>query len=185
MKSLLFILLPSALILSSCATQPRTYQPPDATKLKASTGKLSKEVEASHIAARKAQASVKEASEMAKHAKAEVAKIKNVPPTVTQEINDLNDRLIAAQQQQQELEQHLAEADKARAEVEKDKADYFVKAEKLAEDATRENGKAVKAEKSLSWYRWHWWGSWIVLGVGIIACIIFAVIKFAGKLPFP
>ena len=39
-----------------------------------------------------------------------------------------------------------------------------------------------KAKKSLSWYRWHWWGSWVIFGLGIVACAIFAFLKFTGRL---
>ncbi len=54
-------------------------------------------------------------------------------------------------------------------------------AQKLADNATDERNSRIKAEKNLSWYRWHWWGSWIVLGAGVIACIILAVIKWGAK----
>lgn len=169
-------------MLTGCGTVAHTYQPPDASRLKASTGKLSQAVTASHNSARQAQASVVKAQSLASKAKSDVAKLKNVPAPVTQEINDLSAALQEAQDHQKELEQHLNEADLAKAQVEKDKTDYFAQAQKLADAASSENAKAVKAEKSLSWYRWHWWGSWIVLGLGIVACAFLAILKLTGRL---
>lgn len=183
MKRTTFLLSAFAfLLLCSCATRPKTYLPPDSTKLKASTTRVSTAVAAAHASANKARATVSSASAMAKHAKTEVAKIKNVPAALVQEVSDLDVKLTEAQTQQTELENHLREADVARAQVEKDKNDYFNAAQSLANDATNERNARIKAEKSLSWYRWHWWGSWIALGLGIVACGVFAFLKFTGRL---
>jgi hypothetical protein len=38
------------------------------------------------------------------------------------------------------------------------------------------------AEKSLWWYRLHWWGAWIALGTGVLACGILAFLKFTGRI---
>lgn len=179
----LLLILP--LFLVGCATQPKTYLPPSNAKLNTSTGKLSKEVESAHVSAKKAQKDVSQASTLVKHAKAEVAKIKNVPLAVTQEINDLQTQLDQAQKDQSELEQHLAEADQARAQVEKDKADYYEQAQKLADAATTERNDRIKAEGRLHWYRVHWILTWGLFALGLILSVVFFVAKFAGKLPFP
>jgi len=42
--------------------------------------------------------------------------------------------------------------------------------------------KLASASKKLSWYRWHWWGSWIVFGLGIVAVGFLAFLKFTGRL---
>lgn len=42
--------------------------------------------------------------------------------------------------------------------------------------------KLDKAEKSLWWYRLHWWGAWVMLGLGVAACVFFAILKVTGKL---
>ncbi len=42
--------------------------------------------------------------------------------------------------------------------------------------------KLDKAAKALWWYRLHWWAGWMVFGLGIAACIIFAFLKFTGRL---
>lgn len=41
--------------------------------------------------------------------------------------------------------------------------------------------KLNAAMKSLWWYRLHWWGAWIMLGIGVLLCIVLAVAKFAGR----
>ncbi len=42
--------------------------------------------------------------------------------------------------------------------------------------------KYASQSKKLSWYRWHWWGSWVVFGLGIVAVGFLAFLKFTGKL---
>lgn len=42
--------------------------------------------------------------------------------------------------------------------------------------------KLDKASKALWWYRLHWWGAWVMLGLGILACGAFAFLKFTGRL---
>lgn len=39
-----------------------------------------------------------------------------------------------------------------------------------------------KADTALNWYRLHWWGSWIMLGLGVLACLVVAFLKFTGRL---
>lgn len=175
----------SLMLLCSCATTHKTYLPPDSAKLQASTHRVAAAVDKAHVAARKAQSGVIEASVLAKRARSELAKVKNVPVSVLDEIVVLEVKLDEIARTQKELENHLAEADAAKAQVEKDKLDYFAAAQTLADKATEERERRIKVEKSLSWYRWHWWLSWAVAGIGVIICIIIAVVKFAAKLRFP
>ncbi len=42
--------------------------------------------------------------------------------------------------------------------------------------------KLDKTAKALWWYRLHWWGAWIVFGLGVVACILLAFLKFTGRL---
>jgi len=42
--------------------------------------------------------------------------------------------------------------------------------------------KLDKAAKALWWYRLRWWGAWIMLGLGIVACLLFAWAKATGRL---
>lgn len=44
--------------------------------------------------------------------------------------------------------------------------------------------KANKDSETLAWYRRHWWGSWIIFSLGVVVCIVLAVIKFGVKLYF-
>lgn len=39
-----------------------------------------------------------------------------------------------------------------------------------------------KANKALWWYRLRFWGAWIVFGLGVLACIVLAFLKFTGRL---
>ncbi len=80
-----------------------------------------------------------------------------------------------------ETETHLTETDTNVANLEEEHADYYQDAQGIADKATDFNHKLVAAEEKLSWYRWHWWGSWMALGAGVIACGLFAFVKFTGK----
>src|SRR5581483_239750 len=73
-----------------------------------------------------------------------------------------------------EKEQH-ALAQKALGEANK-------RADKLAQHDKEVSDQLNDANKKLWWYRLHWWGSWIVLGIGVLLSIVFAFLKFTGRL---
>jgi hypothetical protein len=52
----------------------------------------------------------------------------------------------------------------------------------LAAHDKSETDRANKLDKALWWYRLHWWGAWIMLGLGIAACGLLAFLKFTGRL---
>jgi small-conductance mechanosensitive channel len=43
----------------------------------------------------------------------------------------------------------------------------------LAQHDASVTAKLNTAEKSLWWYRLHWWGAWIALALGVAACLFF------------
>ncbi len=45
-----------------------------------------------------------------------------------------------------------------------------------------ETARANKLDKAVWWYRLHWWGAWIMLGLGVLACAVFAFLKLTGRL---
>lgn len=61
-------------------------------------------------------------------------------------------------------------------------ADLQKKIDKETVDFNDLKDKYAAVTKKLSWYRWHWWGSWIVFGLGILAVGFLAFLKFTGKL---
>lgn len=54
------------------------------------------------------------------------------------------------------------------------------KIDRVTDDLNFTQGKLDKAMKKLWWYRWHWWLSWIVLGVGAAISIIFGLVKYTA-----
>lgn len=170
-----------AFLFIGCAIQPHTYSPPSNAKLQASTGRLSKAVDQSHVSAKKAQATVSSASKKAKAVQEETKKIKNLPPDFVQHLSDLEAELEQAQKQQTELEQHLQEADAAKAQVEQDKAAYYKEAQKLADSATQERNYRIEAEKKVSYYRWHSWLFRIGSVIGVVVIIAVAGLWLTGK----
>ena len=171
-----------ALCAGGCATRAKQYSAPDPGKLNTSTARVAKAVNEAHDAARAAKTNVDEAIGRQKEIETEISAIADVPPTLRQKINDQDKTLGEASVHQQALEEHLTEADIAKADAQNAKDEYFAASKTLADDATNERNKRIADEKALSWYRWHWWGSWIVLGLGVVACGLIAFLKFTGKL---
>ena len=52
----------------------------------------------------------------------------------------------------------------------------------LQTDRDRLKTELDAASSKLWWYRLHWWGAWIMLGLGLLACLAFAFLKFTGRL---
>lgn len=178
------------LSLGACATAPRHYQPPDPTKMNASRQRLGTAVTKSRATATKAKSQVGEAKKISASVNEKLTALKKKVP---KELVPVVEEIEVAQKQQDAkltetietqtvLEGQLTEADNAKLQHEKDDLEYQGKAGTLADTATAERNARIKAEKALSWYRWHWWGSWIALGAGILACGVFAFLKFTGRL---
>lgn len=164
--------------ISGCATRQKVYEPPNPAQLKASTGRVSVAVDSAHKHARTAQQGVTEAQAITKEVDQGLKKLTDVPPELYQRVNDLESKLVETHDTQALLEKDLVDADQAKAQVEKDKTDYFAGAQKLADDATQERDKRIKAEQSLHWYRVHFFLGWVLLITGVVACILFALVKF-------
>jgi len=56
--------------------------------------------------------------------------------------------------------------------------------DQLAKHDQAETDRANKLDKAVWWYRLHWWGAWIMLGLGIAMCVLFAILKATGKISF-
>lgn len=182
-----------ALLLCSCA---HTYKAPSNAKLEASTGRLSSAVAKASNTEQRASAHVDAAKKAADKEAASSASVlttlddllKVLPPelkakgdalkTAVQndqaDIGEIVTHVDGAQTEHGQLKKELLEARSADAQVKIDKQQYYADADKLALTATKQS-------KSLTWYRWHWWGSWITLGAGVIVCIIAAVVKWGAK----
>lgn len=193
-----------AMMMGACATAPRTYQAPDAGKMNTSRTRLSQAVTKAHSTAAAARAKVFEAqlsadktAKLSGNVKVALADLeKAVPaaekPQVLAALAQEEDAEVATASLRQELTEAVAlheqlnkeleEAETAKTQLEKDSQEYLVNAQKLAAAATAERDARIKDEKSLHWYRWHWWGSWIVLGLGVLACGLLAFLKFTGRL---
>jgi SpoU rRNA methylase family enzyme len=194
-------------LLGACA---HVYHAPDNAKLEASTARLSNAVVKATNAVTKASGTAERAKSQVDAAQkaADVEAVtsatvlnqlddllKVLPPelkskgdalktAVVQDQSDIGEivtHVNGAQKEQSQLTKDLlaaADANKesaaADAQVQTDKAEYYAKTDKLAATATKLSSK-------LAWYERHWWGSWIALGAGVIACIIFAALKWGVK----
>lgn len=202
MKALLTILLLT--LLAGCAGRPKHYAPPDASAVIASSRRLATAVDSATRSAERAAVAVESAKAIAQResalgaeAQTKLATLLRVTPPELQplvdeikakvdELSVEHENMIAriedAGREHATLRQQLHEAQAAKAQFASDAERYLASAQKLADDASRENARALKAEKALSWYRWRWWGSWIVLGLGVVACGIVGFLKFTGRL---
>lgn len=158
------------------------YTPPDASKLRASTTRVSVAVDRAHTHAREAQGKVNEAAAIAKKVHEETKRIENVPPSVVEGLVSLELRLDEARQTQASLEKDLVEADQAKADAKRDGEAYFQSAQKLADYATDERAKRIKAEKEASHLKWNSWLYRILGTVGVILMIGLIVLWIMGRL---
>lgn len=191
-------------LIASCATQPKKYLPPDNTKVVESTRKVrsgikhAKDLAAdSKKAVEQTQKDADELSTLSLSLSQKLDAIIKVAPA------DLQSQLAAAKKdsdriqlvegilkggltlawtKQDELEKHLIITDAHADDLENNQNRYYTDAGHLADIATNERDSRIKAEKTASWYRWHFWLSWIVLATGLIACGVIAFLKFTGRL---
>ena len=190
-------------ILSGCATKEQTYKPPDPTEVRKATKAVKEGIQKSRASVKEARAHIEDAQKNADtistlsltlHGKidalAQIAPPELQPPIaeIRLDVEDLQkietvltNGLVQAWQKNDEASTHLAETDKHEGELEQKQLAYYTEAQKLADNATDENKHRIDAEKKLSWYRWHWWGSWIVLGAGVVVCVIAAILKWGAK----
>lgn len=192
------------LLLAGCSTSPRRYSAPNHTALVEATQRLSSSVAQAHVAASRARASLAQVDLAAKREK---ARIEVLPPKLTEllriaplelrpeieaiqaDVIELQGAHAATESQiaethraQSVLAEELEKANAAKNEQQQQQTAFVAEADSLALKATEENAARIKAEKSLSWYRWHWWGSWIALGLGVLVSGIFAFLKMTGRL---
>jgi chromosome segregation ATPase len=188
----------SAVLLSACATQQKTYVAPSNKRVEESTNKLVKAVDNAHKSANAARAASKdarskvdEARKRQKEIAADIKKLKDVPAELLKKITDQDATLDQAAEKQAEVEKHqtdteahFAEADKAKVEAEQARADYYASADHLAQDATNERNHVIEVEKKLSWYRWHSLFLKIATAAIVILIVVGIILKATGKLAF-
>jgi chromosome segregation ATPase len=95
--------------------------------------------------------------------------------------HELTDDLVATwnkqsllEKGQDTLDQGISKTEADEQKLEGKQKDYYGEAVKLAKIATDK-------DSDLAWYRRHWWGSWIALGAGVIACVVAAILKWGVK----
>lgn len=189
---------------AGCATRSKKFDAPDSSKLIASSRRLNQAVADSEASAKEANDSLSKAQSSSDDEGKAIATIEpkldnlfKVAPvdlrpeiaSIQSDVSDLHTQhamtvahLQETQSHHAELAVHLQEADVAKADVQKFAPAYFDSVNKLAKQATELSATVASQANTISWYRWHWWGSWIALGAGIIACGFLAFLKFTGKL---
>lgn len=200
----LLLVIATAALLSACATQHKTYMPPSDAKVTASTKKVTDGATKAHSAAREAKQHVEEAQ---KHADAiavgsmDVQKkldeiIKLAPAELQPALaavkadvlemqgheEQLHSELVAARATQDQLELHQTTLDIDIIQLKTNQTTYHTDAVELAVNATDEREARIKVETKLSWYRWHFWLTWIIAGAGLVMCALLAFLKFTGRL---
>lgn len=191
------------LLCNGCETKQQTYNAPDPTAVREKTRLVKEGVRLSRFDVEEARKHIEAAQNTADalstlslsllgkvDALAKDAPIELQKPIgeIRLDVVDLqeNDKALAsilvnAWDKNDAAQKHLVETDAREAELEQKQREYYENAQKLADKATDENAHRIKAEKKLSWYRWHFWGSWIALGSGVIACAVAAFLKWGTK----
>jgi ABC-type enterochelin transport system substrate-binding protein len=191
------------LLLPGCGTKEQTFNAPDPAKVIQATSKVKASQKAAHDTHQKEREKVKLAQENVDalslasvgaleklDALTKIAPVELLPPIAAIRLDVdrmqhieliLSQNLASAWVKSDETEKHLNDTDARIAELEKEHANYYSDAQAIADTATALNARVIELEKKVSWYRWHWWGSWIALGAGVLACGLFAFVKFTGK----
>lgn len=202
MNRLIVLLL--AVAVGACATRPHTYSPPTDVYVRESTNEVKQKITEARKTSEEAKTLVVEAQKQTDevasisiNAGSDLDKIIQIAPdyiqgqlaSVKTQMDDLKTREVTLTQTLQStfdkhdaLGKQLEETSATLAELEKRQIEYHTEAQLLADDASKENAYRVKAEKSLSWYRWHWWGSWIAFGAGVVLIIFLGILKLTGRL---
>lgn len=116
--------------------------------------------------------------------------VRNIPKAqIVAMLKHEHDIMVAAVAQNQDLIERLKEASSANTLSLTATSGALIEIPRLnkelgtviAHDAS-ETARANKLDKALWWYRVHWWGAWIMLGLGVAACLFFAFLKFTGRL---
>jgi chromosome segregation ATPase len=198
------LVLTALILCSGCAHRAQKYAPPDATKMHASLKRLSAAVGSAKITAKKASDAVTAAKQSAA---AEVPSIdsvsvrldslsKTVPvefrgqivliqhdiETLRSDHTALSDKVEEARHEHSTLEQQLDEANAAKDQHTTDQNAYEAKAVDMTARANKAEEGWAKDSKALLWYRVHWFLGFIILGAGIVICILVSILKFTGKL---
>lgn len=201
LRSLIVIAIATAL--TSCATRPKTYAPPDATQVTATTKRLSDAVTKASETATRAERHVKQAQKANDQVAAESATVVNlvnelaklVPPELAPKVDELKGAVDRQQVATGELTLHLSGAQSEHEQLTKDnleswaakialqvaQARYQADAKQIAQHATDERNARIAAEKQLSrekWARLFWkiGGGFLVLGI-----IALFILWLAGK----
>lgn len=183
------------LILAGCATK---YHPPDNSKVTKATAQVKADVrkisDNTTIITKTIKEAQKEADQIAILSTSVSGKVEDIikiaPPELQPplallqediksqkaEEESLSNSLIFAYRKQAEQEVLITQTQTHETDLEKQQKIYQDNAQKLADTTTKLSAK-------VAWYQWHWWGSWIALGIGVLLCIVFAILKVLGKLP--
>lgn len=153
---------------TGCVSSPKTYKPPNDAKVRAATKDLTVKV----TKARDTAASAKKATEDAKAILDQSACAKDAP---------LQAKVAEAISFNTQLQDELLAAEKSRATLQNEVDGYASGAAQLAMDATTERNQKIEVQKKLLWYRTRFFGAWIVLGLAVLAWILFGVLKVGIK----
>jgi hypothetical protein len=207
MRFLLVVPAAAAMLFASCATKPTVYQAPDASKVAATTKRLSaaiaKQAETTARVEAKAQEAQESSDRIAEHSASVLQIIRELEPFIPAEQRPKFDELKTAADAQIAEEGKLATIQAGeRGEIEQLKKDnalvvkerdrlvqvdlpkYQADAKKTADAATRESAEKVEYKKQLTSQKilgWLW-----KLGGGAVVLVIIAlvVLWWTGKLAF-
>jgi hypothetical protein len=207
MRFLLVVPAAAAMLFTSCATKPTVYRAPDASKVTATTKRLSAAIAKQAATTVRVEAKAQEAQQssdrIAAHSASVLTLIRELEPFIPAEQKPAFDALKKSADDQIAEEGKLAAIQAAeRAEIEQLKKDnalvvqerdrlvqvdfpeYQANAQKTADSATRESAEKVEYKKQLTSQKilgWLW-----KLGGGAVVLVIIAlvVLWWTGKLAF-
>jgi len=200
----IFLALTAAVCVAGCAHQAKHFNAPDSTKVTESAQKLATKVTQARATASRAKTAVDAAATSSDRETAIIHEIaprldrllRVSPVDLRPEIDAVKGQVTALEAAHGETVTHVAaaktehtalavqltEATAAKEELSKYGPEYVAEVESATEERNKDQIKWAADSKALMWYRLHWWGAWIVAGLGVAACGFLAFLKFTGRL---
>jgi chromosome segregation ATPase len=192
------------ILLSSCVSARKTYQPPSNAKVTASTQRVKSDITTAHQTARTAKTHVTDAQKSADkisvlsltvQQKLDVI-IKAAPPELQSALTAVkldvtnmqteegvqHGSLANAQKTQDSLEKQLTDLETHETDLEAQQAAYYMNAQGLADSATKERSNLITTQKELLASRFGGIIAKILIVLAGVVLVGLAVLWFLGKI---
>lgn len=186
-----FLRLWLAILFTGCVHVAKTHVAPDATELVSRQTEVKRRVQLASRQVEQGRAFHSAVAAQIVTVKGDVAKLESeVPMELKAEVQLVSDKLTALERVNGQVggsldgaTEQLTAANATASEIEaKYGPDFLALVERQTAELNKLDAQYAKADKALAWYRLHWFLGIIVTIAGIALCVLFAILKFTGRL---